>query len=240
MDPNELLKAAPEVHRIVATIVAGVPIAEIVKRIVLPSADVLGDRMKQRVERCFSKGGTMILQAQATPSQPPDKIIIEILQGASLEEDEDLHTMWSALLANACSLEHANTVTPGFVAILRQMAPNEARLLKWMAECGGDARGITYQLLFSAQEALGYEARESFVLPRYKDLDPRLATCLDGIEAQQLIRRNYWQKTKYGGFTQVMGAEQVNHTLAITQRGTDFLKACQPPKPKEAEGCSSL
>ena len=38
MDSNELLKAAPEVQKIVA----GVPIAEIVKAIVLPSADALG------------------------------------------------------------------------------------------------------------------------------------------------------------------------------------------------------
>jgi hypothetical protein len=53
MDPNEMLKAAPEVQKIVATIVAGVPIAEIVKAIVLPSADALGKRMANRVERLF-------------------------------------------------------------------------------------------------------------------------------------------------------------------------------------------
>ncbi len=34
-----------------------------------------------------------------------DKLIVEILRGASLEDNEDLHTRWAALLANAASRE---------------------------------------------------------------------------------------------------------------------------------------
>lgn len=129
MDPGEFLKLAPHLQGIATTIVAGVPIAEIVKRIVLPSADVLGKRMSDRVERCFGKAAKMIEDAGITPQPVPDKLVIEILQGASLEDDEHLHTMWAALLANAASPGHSDQVKPGFTAILKQMSPDEAELL---------------------------------------------------------------------------------------------------------------
>jgi hypothetical protein len=129
MDLNELLKAAPQLQSIATTIVAGVPLAEIVKRVVLPSADVLGKRMADRVERCFVKTAKMIEDAAVTPKPVEDKLVIEILRGASLEDDENLHDMWAALLANVASPENAGRVRPVFISILRQMAPDEAALL---------------------------------------------------------------------------------------------------------------
>ena len=50
----------------------------------------------------------------------------------SLEENEDLHTMWAALLANAASPDNTVEVRPGFISVLRQMSPDEAALLNWM------------------------------------------------------------------------------------------------------------
>jgi hypothetical protein len=67
MDLNEILKTAPQLQSIATTIVAGVPLAEMFKRIVLPSADVLGKRMADRVERCFGDATKMIDDAKATP-----------------------------------------------------------------------------------------------------------------------------------------------------------------------------
>jgi hypothetical protein len=129
MDLPDLLKSAPQLQSIATTIVAGVPLAEIVKRIVLPSADALGERMKNRVERCFAKTAKMIEDTGVPPQSVEDKLVVEILRGASLEENADLHTMWAALLANAASSERNETVRPSFVAILQQMHPHEAFVL---------------------------------------------------------------------------------------------------------------
>jgi hypothetical protein len=45
MGPDDLIHAAPEVRNIVALIVGGIPVAEIVKSVVVPHFAVLGKRM---------------------------------------------------------------------------------------------------------------------------------------------------------------------------------------------------
>jgi hypothetical protein len=122
MNPDDLIHAAPEVRNIVALIVGGIPIAEIVKSIVLPSAAVLGKRMADRVERMFEKTGTMVQDAEFTPRPVADKLIVEIVRGASLEDDENIHTMWAALMANASSPECGDDVHPGFIGTLKQLS----------------------------------------------------------------------------------------------------------------------
>src|SRR6266478_5885319 len=69
----------------------------------------------------------------------PPKILFPLLEGASFEENEDLHTMWAALLANAASPEDAPKVRPGFIAILRQMAPDEAEALTLVENISDEA-----------------------------------------------------------------------------------------------------
>jgi hypothetical protein len=80
------------------------------------------------------------------------------LQGAAIEEEEELHTKWSALLANAAS---SDKVHPSYIEILKQLTPDDARLLdrlyehttargKWLnnfLEEEGDEDGIPFQNL---------------------------------------------------------------------------------------------
>jgi hypothetical protein len=131
MDLTEKVNV-PELQKVVAIIVAGVPLADIVKRTVPSSTDLLGKRMADRVERCFVKTAKMIEDAGVNPQQVEDKLVIAILRAASLEQDEDLHTMWAALLANAALPENAGKVRPSFIAVLKQMAHDEASLLNWI------------------------------------------------------------------------------------------------------------
>jgi hypothetical protein len=131
MDPTEPLNV-PVFKKLADTILAGVPVADILKIIAPPSTDLLGKRMADRVERCFAKTAKMIEDAGVAPQPVEDKLVIEILRGASLEEDEDLHTMWAALLANAALAENAWRVRPTSIAVLKQMAHDEAALLNWI------------------------------------------------------------------------------------------------------------
>jgi len=73
----------------------------------------------------------MAREAGFTPQAVPPKILFPLLEGASFEESEDLHTMWAALLANAASPENAGKVRPGFIAILKEISPHEVALLNW-------------------------------------------------------------------------------------------------------------
>jgi hypothetical protein len=115
MDGSEIVKHIRELQPIVTTIVAGVPLGEIIKSIVLPSTNLLGKRMANRIERLFEKTEEMVREAGTTPQAVPDSVLVPLLQGASLTDNEDLHTMWAALLANAASMENAENVRPGFM-----------------------------------------------------------------------------------------------------------------------------
>ena len=101
MDPNELVKANHAIAKSTAEIIAAVPLADIAERTCGPS-DLIGERLRERVERCFEKTASMIQDAGFTPQAVPLKLLFPILQGASLEDDEDLHTMWAS--NHSCTL----------------------------------------------------------------------------------------------------------------------------------------
>src|SRR5262245_1502120 len=80
----------------------------------------------------LKKAEKMAKDAGFTPKAVPSKLLFPLHEGASFEEDEDLHTMWAALLANAALPEARNCVRPGFIAILRQLSIDEGALLNWV------------------------------------------------------------------------------------------------------------
>jgi Abortive infection alpha len=241
MDPSELLRAAPEVQKIVATIVAGVPIAEIVKAVLVPPAAVLGKRMADRVERCFEKTGEMVQAAGSPVQEVPEKILLPILQGVALEDDENLHEMWASLLANAASPATALNNIPGFIAILREMSPDQAALLKWLSE------PTRHEQAFADAELIDAYAKirpgdESGPYPK------ELGTCIEGLEAWQLVRRAEVRpdlKTQsyeigVGGNRNSLYSNPppvvhipVHETFRLTHRGRAFIDACSPPRPKK-------
>jgi hypothetical protein len=102
-----------------------------------PAADEVADMLRdsirlyryQRQLRLLEKAETMASQAGFTPQAVPLKLLFPLLEGASLEEDEDIHTMWSALLANSSHPSSLNLVLPSFAEVLRVLTPEEARLL---------------------------------------------------------------------------------------------------------------
>lgn len=204
---------------IVTTIVGGVPAAEILKRVVLPSADALGERLKSRVERCFEKSAKMLDDAGSTVQAVPDKLVIEILQGASLEENENLHTMFASLLANAASVENAASVQSGFVAILKQMSPAEALLLKFIADREDkDQYGAGYYPEYHAAAPIP-SVRQS------------LDIGLDGLVAAQLVKRTVILRGANRN-SQSADIELADEgPFWLTDRGKAFMKCCTPPKP---------
>src|SRR5207249_7897863 len=106
--PNDLQKAV-EIAKIAAPLAAAVPFTGIVKRMLGPAADELAEMWKDQIRlyryerqlKCVEKAERMAQDAGFTPQAVPPKILFPLLEGASFEEDENLHDMWAALLANA-------------------------------------------------------------------------------------------------------------------------------------------
>jgi len=156
----------------------------------------------------------------ATPKAVPIKTLFPLLEGASLDEDENLHDMWAALLANAALDE--KKVPPGFVAILKEMSPDEAMLLRWISEQQEEQilRAETVpRKIWRVDHLL-----DTYVKSRAQDEDKSfdfldVEANFDALLSAQLVHRflpNGWQKSVFW----------------ITSRGYRFLKACRPPAPK--------
>lgn len=102
-----------------------------------PAADELAEMWKDQIRmyryvlqvKCVEKATKMLKDAGLKPQAVPPKILFPLLDGASFEDNENLHTMWAALLANAASPENAEMGRPGFIATLKHLAPDEAALL---------------------------------------------------------------------------------------------------------------
>lgn len=70
------------------------------------------------------------LQEVGREAQPvPLKVLVPVLEAGSLEDDEGMADRWAALLANAADPQ-GSPVEPGFPDVLRQLSPNDARLLE--------------------------------------------------------------------------------------------------------------
>src|SRR5437016_1130922 len=140
MNPDDIIKAAPAIAKVAGPLAAAVPFTAIVKRMLGPAADELAEMWRDQVRlyryerqlKCVEKAERMAQEAGFTPKAVPIKLLFPLLEGASLEEDEDVHTMWAALLANAAS--PTGGIRPGFIATLKQMSKDEAAILNCLFE----------------------------------------------------------------------------------------------------------
>src|SRR6185312_1265640 len=111
MNPDDLVRTAPVIAKGAVALGASVPFTAIAKRMLGPAADEFAEMMRDHVRlyryrrqlSCVQKAAKMAEDAGFTPNEVPSKLLFPLLEGASFEENEDLHTMWAALLANASS-----------------------------------------------------------------------------------------------------------------------------------------
>lgn len=116
------------------------PVQDLFERLTGSAAEqyglMWGDSVKMRRTKRLVKGlaktKRMLAEAGFDPQAVPDKLLLPIFDGMSVEDDENLQDMWAALLANAASPENADKVRPGFIATLKQMSPDEAGALDWI------------------------------------------------------------------------------------------------------------
>jgi hypothetical protein len=261
VDPNEILKVGcevlkqgPEVAKSVVELFGAFKLPEITKVLLGPAAAEIAERIHDEVRfyrfgrqlEMLKKAAKMVKDAGFSPKAVPIKLLFPLLEGGSFEENEDLHTMWAALLANASSPEGSEKVRPGFIAILKQMAPDEAVLLtmilelptklntalgesgfgEFEIEIAGGLRFLkavpneTYLKCLAIMQRTLDENRLRF--PRLDGESDRaelqrFEVCIQTLSALGLIDSSH----PTGEFRHV----------GLTARGKAFLYACSPPKP---------
>jgi hypothetical protein len=180
------------------------------------------------------KAERMAQKAGFTPKAVPIKLLFPLLEGASLEGDEDLHTMWSALLANAASPQQTNEVRPGYIAILRQLAPDEAAILNWIWTYNlSKAKRLPERLMSEPPTGHPCFCRDladamKKTIDSWGRTAPEFEECLASLEATFLIERLY-----------VSVDDKAIPQVRLTLHGRAFLKACMPPSPNRCGEKSS-
>lgn len=188
----------------------GVSYAELDRRI---------DELRRDIAReIVSKAQEMLREAGVQPVPAPLKTLVPLLQYASLEEDRGIQERWAALLANTATTG-ATTVSLAFIEILRQLSPEEARLLDaffgWQSDFMLSGRNL------SSADALNWQKANWHLLD-----SPHLAIYLEDLLRHRLIDVE-------PGI--INSDEPLQAAYILTRFGFEFVLACRPPKRGEGE-----
>jgi hypothetical protein len=241
------------------------PVTELVKRIAGPAADEIGltlaDSVKvyraKRQLKLFEKMSGFVSDAGFVPNPVALKLLLPALDYASVEDDEDLHTAWAALLANASDpSEGAIEVLPSFAGVLRELSPRDAQFLKtlysnaekrveryahkqetWdMGYSYGDimaiyAEGGLARFPKNHREATRkeYEENKDVIEADRKDV----SLILETMKRQALIGEHESSELEEITFR---GKPKIHTQISyhLSMFGAKFIRACQPPRSQKA------
>jgi Abortive infection alpha len=150
------------------------------------------------------------------------RLLFPLLESASLEDDEDLHKCWVALLSNASRPNSDTEVLPSFPNILKQLTSEEARFLN------------------DAYDKVAHETKERLRrgVPQLGDqpmldvaIDPSTVDSINRVLVNDMLRLGLLAaKLRFGwggGEADIFDAPNPVH---LTEYGKAFVRACRLPR----------
>jgi hypothetical protein len=210
-----------------ATIEAALkPIEDIVKTIAGPAADELGLVLRDKVReyrfkrqiRFFTKFKQLCTDAGIKPKAVNIPLLMDILERASMEPDDDLQDLWANLLANAADPNYNGLITVTFPDILKHLSKEEAVLLDHMYEF----RQSQPAEVLAEKWRKADVGTQKYVEPVYEDNLKRLGLILETDEATGFVA--------YSDNATPPFRFPSKRTFHLTALGTAFVKACTTPK----------
>ena len=109
------------------------PIIGLLQKVAGPAAEEIGLTFKDavhvyRVRRAYhlaEKFSRFCGQHRVQPRRVPLNILLPVLDAASVEDDESLHTMWTNILCSAAIPGAKSQPYPAFIATLKQLSREE-------------------------------------------------------------------------------------------------------------------
>lgn len=198
------------------------PVKGLLQRVAGPLADEVGESLAliarpYRIRlslKMFQKTQRMLSEAGIAPQAVPPRLFLPMLEAASIENDEDLHTKWSALLANAASAP--SKVHPSYIEILKQLTPDDARFLDKLYIATNDTR---------FRRLKGLLGEDQFSIPFQNIVRLRLIQVSYQVDGMKV---NMHSENPY-----VSGDMDEDHWL--TDFAVGFIEACRAPKTIEGE-----
>jgi hypothetical protein len=206
------------------------PVGELAKKLAGPAAEEVGLTLQDSVKiwrakrryRLFEKMNEFISNAGFEPKPVALKVLLPVLDYASVEEDEDLHTAWAALLANAADPRQGDSILPAFPHVLKELRPLDARFLSDLYNLTADRDNYGYRLdkqdLQLVYTLYNSAASEDFGFRPFQ-------LAVSYLERLGVISKTY---DTFSWTPDLKRVTESNHEL--TRFGVAFVRACRAPK----------
>jgi len=221
---------------------SGIPAAmeaakKLLEKLMGPVAEEVGLLLQDKVRSyrlrnqlvVLGKTQDMLNQAGIEPKSVPLRVLVPLLDGAALEDDDNLSTKWAALLANAATPEYSVNLIPSFSNILSQLSPRDVKILdallkeRWYHKSKPEN---IYLFAFrpTIQEPTNLSDEEYDLSV---DNIVRLGLCVTNTSALPVAVQQDLQKLHD------LDRKLIRRDVLIaTQLGFEFLKACSQPVQK--------
>lgn len=177
---------------------------------------------------------------------PKAKIVVPVLQNASITEEEELQKMYASLLASSVNKEKNNNVHPAYVEIINQLCADEAKILAYLKKIDSipiltvrfeNEKGDGYNVLknFSNIGELT-DCRQPSLISAYLDNLIRLGLIehpafrfltdeklYDDLKAHQTVQDVMRKVDQYGEYSTVNYNQEY---VSITDFGKNFCMIC--------------
>jgi hypothetical protein len=146
------------------------------------------------------------------------RLFFPVLESASIEDDDEMQTRWAALLANEAIC--VGSVHPSFIETLKQLAPDDARLLDRIFDSCKTrrTRTIEWSVVFppGQRRQLDEEGFENLVRLGLVALDYDL---IEGGKQLKLL----------GSHAQVVSNPKLKEDYILSDVAVRFVEACREP-----------
>src|SRR6266852_1102029 len=209
------------------------PVKDLVQRLLGPAATEIGlscgDSFRvwrlKRTVRLLEEVRQIAVEAGLHLKPVAPRLLFPLLESASLEDDEDLHERWVALLTNAATTDYDNEILPCFPDILRQLTTEEAQFLdRAYDQVTTDAekrRAEIRERNPKAPEDAGTAAISGQLL---KPVHPIM---VENLERLMLVTRDTVPLSLNDSLTNTFPPA---NRLYVTELGRSFVRACHLPK----------
>jgi TonB family protein len=158
-----------------------------------------------------------------------EQLFLPILDGASIQDDDDLHTRWAALLANAAT--SPTLVHPSYIELLKQLTPEDAQLLDRLYD---SCKAKRHRSVTPWVNTISYAERERRVAAGEKPEIPfqnlvrfGLIETVYTIDSSKVkVRFTQGRSSKFEG--------KLDDHYELTESADPFVQACRAPKTIDA------
>ncbi|MGD0267370.1 MAG: hypothetical protein ABSD47_20860 [Candidatus Methylomirabilota bacterium] len=177
--------------------------------------------------RTFQKAHELLRQVGAQPKPINLKLLVPIMDGCSLEEDDDLTSKWAGLLASAAAGEQ---IPPSYAKILSELSPGEARLLNLVDDWNETISAVASE---RQDKPRGHSYPDHVILDR-TGLSGHCLLKRTGLTEQEIPRVMFDLDARHGLVHFYAQKWQPNldelWQMRLTPFGDDFVRVCRGPQ----------